>query len=54
MDINKISGSIIETAMRVHSALGPGLLERAYEACLMHELRNMGLKASFQLALSIV
>jgi len=53
MDINRISGLIIEAAMRVHSALGPGLLESAYEACLMHELRKMGLKAVFQMALPI-
>jgi len=32
MDINKISGLIIEAAMRVHTALGPGLLESAYES----------------------
>jgi GxxExxY protein len=40
--------------MRVHTALGPGLLESAYEACLLHELRKMGLKAVSQLALPIV
>jgi len=54
MDINIISGMIIEAAMRVHSALGPGLLESAYEACLLHELRKMGLKADSQIALPIV
>ncbi len=54
MDINIISGMIIEAAMRVHTALGPGLLESAYEACLLHELRKMGLKAVSQLALPIV
>ena len=43
MDINKISGLIIEAAMRVHTALGPGLLESAYESCLLHELRKIGL-----------
>jgi len=53
MDINTISGLIIEAAMRVHSTLGPGLLESTYEACLIHELRKMGLKAVSQLALPI-
>jgi GxxExxY protein len=53
MDINIISGMIIEAAMKVHSALGPGLLESTYEACLLHELRKMGLKAVSQLILPI-
>jgi hypothetical protein len=38
MDINAPSKEIIGAAMRVHRALGPGLLEGAYEACLAHEL----------------
>jgi GxxExxY protein len=54
MDINKISGTIIEAAMRVHSLLGPGLLESAYEACLIHELRRRGLKALSQVALPVI
>ncbi len=40
--------------MKVHSALGPGLLESAYEACLMHELRKAGLRAESQVALPVV
>ena len=35
---NDVSGQIVDAAMKVHSALGPGLLESAYEACLAHEL----------------
>jgi GxxExxY protein len=54
MDINTISGLIIEAAMRVHSALGPGLLESAYESCLVHELRKMGLIVLSQLLLPVV
>jgi len=38
MDINPLSNEIIGAAMQVHRALGPGLLESAYEACLAHEL----------------
>jgi GxxExxY protein len=34
--------------MEVHSALGPGLLESAYEGCLSHELRNRGLDVQNQ------
>ena len=45
MDINQISGQIVDAAMKVHTALGPGLLESAYEACLLFELHKRGLKA---------
>ena len=46
--------AIIGAAMRVHSALGPGLLENAYELCLVHELNKAGLNVSRQTALPIV
>ena len=37
MDINKLTGKIIGAAIEVHKALGPGLLESAYEECLCYE-----------------
>jgi GxxExxY protein len=37
MEINALSKEVIGAAMQVHRALGPGLLEGAYEACLAHE-----------------
>ena len=40
--------------MSVHTALGPGLLESAYEACLAHELRKRGRKVLGQVGLPIV
>jgi GxxExxY protein len=42
--LNRITESIIGCAVTVHKALGPGLLESAYEACLAFELAQMGLK----------
>ena len=42
--LNSISEAIIGTAIDVHKAVGPGLLESAYEACLAYELRQRGLK----------
>jgi len=43
MHYNEISGAIIDTALQVHSALGPGLLESAYRTILTYELRKRGL-----------
>ncbi|HVF29893.1 MAG TPA: GxxExxY protein [Pyrinomonadaceae bacterium] len=37
-ELNEVTGKIIEFSIKVHRALGPGMLERAYEVCLMHEL----------------
>ncbi|HSZ59865.1 MAG TPA: GxxExxY protein [Tepidisphaeraceae bacterium] len=53
-DINQISAEIIDAAIKVHSALGPGLLESAYEGCLLHELRKRGLKVLPQVVLPVV
>jgi GxxExxY protein len=40
--------------MKVHTALGPGLLESAYEVCLEYELQKVGMKVERQKALPIV
>lgn len=40
--------------MKVHSVLGPGLLESAYQACLAHELRNRGVQVAVQVPLPLV
>ena len=52
--INSVTSAIIGTAMKVHSALGPGLLEKAYETCLAHELRKAGFKVEQQVELPVV
>lgn len=52
--LNKISYDIIGAAYKVHSALGPGLLESAYEVCLEYELIKMGYKVERQKPLSII
>jgi GxxExxY protein len=44
MHVNEVSGQIIDAAIKVHSVLGPGLLERAYQVCLAHELGKRGLR----------
>ena len=53
MDVNQVSGAIVNAAMKVHSAVGPGLLESAYEACLLHELRSLGLDVKSQVSLPV-
>ena len=53
MEINEVSGIVVDSAMKVHSALGPGLLESAYEACLIRELRKRGLHVESQVPISV-
>lgn len=48
-----ISREIVDAAMKVHAALGPGLLESAYAACLAHELRSRGLHVLEQHPVSV-
>lgn len=54
LHINEITGVIITSAMKVHSALGPGLLESAYQACLAHELGRRGFEVALQVPLPVV
>ena len=48
-----IAERIVDAAYTVHKALGPGLLERVYEACLCHELSKRGLKYRRQVDIPI-
>ncbi len=50
----ELTEQIIGAAMRIHSTLGPGLLESAYEACLVHELRTSGHSVRSQVELPVV
>ncbi len=52
--LNTITGTIIGAAINVHRALGPGLLESAYEACMVYDLTQAGLKVEQQKPLPIV
>jgi GxxExxY protein len=52
--INRITSTIIEAAIRVHRALGPGLLESAYLACLCYEMVRAGLQIETQKPLPLV
>ena len=52
--LNQLTRDIIGAAIQVHRALGPGLLESAYEACLVYELTQRGLKVEQQKPLPLV
>ncbi|WP_009961033.1 GxxExxY protein [Verrucomicrobium spinosum] len=52
--LNAVTAKVIGAAMKVHTRLGPGLLESAYTACLAYELRKGGLKTLAEVALPIV
>ena len=53
-ELNALTEKIISAAIKVRRALGPGLLESAYEACLAFELIERGLKVEQQKALPVV
>ncbi|MFZ5948730.1 MAG: GxxExxY protein [Stygiobacter sp.] len=52
--LNKISYDIIGCAYRVHSRLGPGLLESTYQICLEYELKKLGYAVETEKALPVV
>ena len=54
LSTNEISHAIITAAMRVHTELGPGLLESAYTACLQYELFQIGIRSAVQVGLPVV
>ncbi|NOQ25620.1 MAG: GxxExxY protein [Bacteroidales bacterium] len=54
MDIEKIFKLVLDCSFKVHTALGPGLLESAYEECLYYELRQAGLNVEKQKPLPLV
>jgi len=54
MTENEISKLIVESALKVHKALGPGLLESSYEECLLYELRKRDLEVAKQKALPLI
>ena len=54
MELNDITHEILDSAYKVHSNLGPGLLESTYQACLVYELRKKGLTVEVEKALPLI
>jgi GxxExxY protein len=50
MEIEEVGKQVVDSALKVHKALGPGLLESAYQACLAYELQKRGLKVACEIA----
>jgi GxxExxY protein len=54
MDIEEVGNRIIGAGIKVHSALGPGLLESAYQKCLAYELNRSGFKVACEVVLPVI
>jgi GxxExxY protein len=53
MDVEPIAREIVDTAIRVHTRLGPGMLEGAYEACVEYELGRRSLRVRKQVPMPL-
>jgi len=53
MDIEVIARQVVDAIFKVHSSLGPGLLESTYQTCLSHELRQRGIKVENEVQLPV-
>ena len=54
MNIEEVASEIVDSAIKVHRALGPGLLESAYQSCLAYELRKRGLGVACEVKQPII
>ena len=53
-ELNELSRIIVDAAFKVHSTLGPGLLESVYEACLCHEISKRGVVVARQVEVPVI
>jgi GxxExxY protein len=54
VEFPEITEKVIAAALRVHTAIGPGVLESVYKTCLQHDLRKSGLAVQSEIALPVV
>ena len=50
----ELASQIVDAAIKVHKALGPGLLESVYQACFVHELTRRNLKLAHKVSIPII
>lgn len=53
-ELDRLAKETVDAAFKVHSTLGPGLLESVYEICLAHELKKRGLRFQTQVSFPVV
>jgi GxxExxY protein len=53
-ELNAIADAIVDSAFKVHSTMGPGLLESVYEICVAHELTKRGYKVRRQVEVPVI
>ena len=53
-ELNGLARATLDSAFRVHTELGPGLLESAYQACLVYELHKAGLEVATEVAVPVM
>jgi GxxExxY protein len=53
-NVEKVGKTVLDAAFKVHTTLGPGLLESVYETCTAFEVRESGLQVATQMALPVV
>lgn len=51
--VDRAAKEVVDASFKVHSALGPGLMEKVYEECLVHELVKRGLKLRRQVSVPV-
>lgn len=54
MEIEEVARIVVDASIKVHRALGPGLLESAYQKCLTYELRKRGLQVDCEVELPVM
>jgi GxxExxY protein len=53
-EVERVATAVVDSAFKVHSRLGPGLLESAYRAIMIYELRKRGFQVEFEVPVPIV
>ena len=53
IEVESVAASVVDACLKIHRALGPGLLESTYQACLAHEMRSRGLRVECQVLLPV-